>query len=84
MKKILVTRRLLKLNEERISKLWDVNLNSNDEIYSKERLIDLSKDCDAILSSIVDQIDKNVINQLSDKEKLLYVVFKIHKSLENS
>ena len=71
MKKILVTRRLLKSNEERISKLWNANLNSNDEIYSKERLIDLSKDCDAILSSIVDQIDINVINKLSDKVKII-------------
>ena len=71
MKRILVTRRLLKSNEERISKLWDANLNLNDEIYSKERLIDLSKDCDAILSSIVDQIDKNVINKLSDKVKII-------------
>ena len=71
MKKILVTRRLLKSNEERILKLWNANLNSNDEIYSKERLIDLSKDCDAIISSIVDQIDENVINKLSNKVKII-------------
>tara|TARA_Y100001970_G_scaffold116026_1_gene144447 strand:- start:311 stop:1264 length:954 start_codon:yes stop_codon:yes gene_type:complete len=71
MKKILVTRRLLRLNEERISKLWDVELNLNDEVYSSEKLIDLSKDCDGILSSILDKIDKNVINKLSDKVKII-------------
>ena len=71
MKKILVTRRLLRLNEERISKLWDVKLNLNDEVYSSEKLIDLSKDCDGILSSILDKIDKNVINKLSDKVKII-------------
>ena len=71
MKKILVTRRLLKLNEERILKLWDANLNSKDEIYSSEKLIKLSKDCDAILSSITDKIDKNIINKLSDKVKII-------------
>ena len=71
MKKILVTRRLLRQNEERILKLWDANLNSNDEVYSSKKLIDLSKDCDAILSSIVDLIDENLINKLSDKVKII-------------
>ena len=37
MKKILVTRRLLRSNEEKIKKLWDVNLNLNDEIYSSKK-----------------------------------------------
>ena len=54
--RIIVTRKLLKPNEERISKLWDVKLNSNDEIYSQNKLIELSKDCDGILSSILDKI----------------------------
>ena len=71
MKKILVTRRLLRSNEEKIKKLWDVNLNLNDEIYSSKKIIELSKDCDAILSSIVDKIDKNVINSLSDRTKII-------------
>jgi len=71
MKKILVTRRLLRSNEERILKLWTANLNLNDDIYSSKKLIDLSKDCDAILSSIVDKIDENVINKLSDKVKII-------------
>jgi len=71
MKKILVTRKLLKSNEERILKLWDAKLNSNDEIYSNKKLIELSKDCDAILSSITDKIDENVINKLSDKIKII-------------
>ena len=71
MKKVFVTRKLLKLNEERILKLWNVNLNLTDEIYSKEKLIDLSKDCDAILSSITDKIDASVINKLSNKIKII-------------
>tara|TARA_Y100000590_G_scaffold467976_1_gene648840 strand:+ start:778 stop:1731 length:954 start_codon:yes stop_codon:yes gene_type:complete len=71
MKKILVTRRLLKSNEERMSKIWDVKLNKNDEIYSKNKLIELSKDCDGILCSVVDNFDKEVINRLSNKVKIL-------------
>ena len=71
MKKILVTTRLLKSNEERISKLWDAKLNLNNEIYSENQLIELSKDCDGILSSIVDKIDKKTINKLSQKVKII-------------
>ena len=71
MKKILVTRRLLKSNEERISKIWEAKLNLNDEIYSQNKLIELSKDCDGILSSITDKIDEKTINQLSDSIKII-------------
>ncbi len=71
MKKVLVTTRLLKSNEERISQLWDAKLNLNNEIYSENKLIELSKDCDGILSSIVDKIDKKTINKLSDKVKII-------------
>jgi len=71
MKKILITRKLLKSNEERISKLWDAKLNLNDEIYSQNKLIELSKDCDGILCSIVDKIDEETINKLSDSVKII-------------
>ena len=71
MKKILVTTKLLKSNEERISQLWNAKLNLNNEIYSENKLIELSKDCDGILSSVVDKIDKKTINKLSDKVKII-------------
>ena len=71
MKKVLITRKLLKSNEERISKLWDAKLNLNDEIYSQNKLIELSKDCDGILCSIVDKIDEETINKLSDSVKII-------------
>ena len=71
MKKVLVTTKLLKSNEERISQLWDAKLNLNNEIYSENKLIELSKDCDGILSSIVDKIDEKTINKLSDKVKII-------------
>ena len=50
-KKILVTRKLLRTNEERATKLWDAKLNLNDEVYSQQKLIELSQGCDGILSS---------------------------------
>ena len=71
MKKILVTRRLLKSNEDRISKLWDAKFNLHDEIYSKNKLIELSKNCDGILCSIEDKIDKETVNRISNSVKII-------------
>ena len=71
MKKVLVTTKLLKLNEDRMSKLWNVKLNLNYEVYSQNKLIELSKDCEGILSSIVDKIDESTINKLSNSVKII-------------
>ena len=71
MKKVLITRKLLRSNEERISKLWDAKLNLNDEIYSQQKIIELSKGCDGILSSITDKIDAETINKISDSIKII-------------
>ncbi len=71
MKKVFVTRKLLKSNEKRMSEIWDAKLNLNNEIYSENKLIELSKDCDGILSSIVDKIDAKTINKFSNKVKII-------------
>ena len=71
MKKILVTRRLLKSNEDRLKTLFEVNLNSNDELYSQKKLIELSKNCDGILSALTDKLDKDTINKLPKSIKIL-------------
>ena len=71
MKKILITRKLLKLNEDKASKNFDAKLNSNDELYSQKKLIELSKGCDGILTSITDKINEETINKLSDTVKII-------------
>ena len=70
-KKVLITRKLLRSNEERASKLWDAKLNLNDEIYSTKKLIELSQGCDGILSSLTEKIDENVINSLPKSVKII-------------
>ena len=39
MKKILITRRLIRESEEKASKLFEVNFNANDELYSQKKLL---------------------------------------------
>ena len=48
-----------------------MKLNGISFFISPNKLIELSSDCDAILTSITDNIDKNVINKLSKKVKII-------------
>jgi lactate dehydrogenase-like 2-hydroxyacid dehydrogenase len=71
MKKILITRRLLKESEDKASKMFDAHLNSNDELYSQSRLIELSQGCDAVLTSLTDKMDADTINKLPESIKVI-------------
>ena len=55
MKKILITRKLIKKSEEYAQKIFQVTLNKEDKILNEDELIKQSKDCDGILSSIKDK-----------------------------
>ena len=71
MKKILVTRKLLKENEDKLSELFEAKLNQDDKIYSAQEIIDGSKDCDGILSSVTDPINSDTISKLSSSIKII-------------
>ena len=71
MKKILVTRKLIKDSEEKASKIFDAKLNSNDELYSQSKLIELSEGNDAILTSLTDKMDEDTISKLPDSIKVI-------------
>tara|TARA_B100000470_G_scaffold92485_1_gene71331 strand:- start:227 stop:1180 length:954 start_codon:yes stop_codon:yes gene_type:complete len=71
MKKVLITRKLLRSNEDRISKIWDANLNLKDEVYSQKKLIELSQGCDGILTSLTEKIDEGVVQELSESVKII-------------
>ena len=71
MKKILVTRRLLRSCEDKAKGIFDSNLNLNDELYSQKKLIELSEGCDGILSSLTDKLDSDTINKLPGTIKII-------------
>ena len=71
MKKILVTRKLIKSSEEIASKKFNVKFNMNDKIMTSDEIVKESNDCDGILSCITDKIDSQVISKLSDKVKII-------------
>ena len=71
MKKILITRRLIKDSEDKAIKIFDAKLNSNDELYSQSKVIEMSQGCDAVLTSLTDKMDKETIDKLPDSVKII-------------
>ena len=71
MKKVFVTRKLLKENEQKLQELFEVKLNTNDKIYSAEEIIEGSNNCDGILSSVTDPINSDTISKLSSSIKII-------------
>ena len=63
-KKIFVTRRLLKENEEKLKELFEVALNKEDKIFNPQEIIDGSKNYDGILSSVSDPINAYAIREV--------------------
>ena len=71
MKKILITRKLIKSSEEYASSIFDVKLNKEDKLLTKDELISESNDCDGILTSLTEKLDVNIISKLSNKIKII-------------
>ena len=71
MKKVLVTRKLLRSCEDKASKLFNPHFNSNDELYSQSKVIEMSQACDGILTSLTDKMDKETIDKLPDTIKVI-------------
>ena len=71
MKKILITRKLIKSSEDYASKIFDVKFNKEDKVMTKDDLIKNSSDCDGILSSLTEKIDAEVISKLSSSIKII-------------
>ena len=71
MKKILITRKLIKSSEEYASKIFDVKLNKKDKLLTKNELIDKSNNCDGILTSLTEKFNADIISKLSNKVKII-------------
>ena len=71
MKKILITRKLIKDSEDKAAKTFETKFNSNDELYSQSKVIEMSQGCDGILTSLTDKMDKETIDKLPDTIKII-------------
>ena len=71
MKKILITRKLIRESEDKAAKLFDAKFNTNDELYSQSKIIEMSEGCDGILSSLTEKMDADTINKLPESIKII-------------
>jgi lactate dehydrogenase-like 2-hydroxyacid dehydrogenase len=71
MKKILITRKLIKSSEKHASEIFEAIINREDKLLTKEELIEKSITCDGILTSLTEKIDADVISKLSDRVKII-------------
>ena len=71
MKKIFITRKLLKESEDKAVTTFESTLNTNDELYSQSKVIEMSQGCDGILTSLTDKMDKETIDKLPDTVKII-------------
>ena len=69
--KILITRKLIKESEDKAVKTFKPIFNTNDELYSQKKVIEMSNGCDGILSSLTDKMDKQTIDKLPDTIKII-------------
>jgi glyoxylate reductase len=71
MKKILITRKLIKSSEEHAAKIFHVKLNESDKLLTNEELITESQDCDGILSSLTEKFDSDLVSKLPETIKII-------------
>ena len=71
MKRILITRKLIKSSEEYAASIFNVKLNKEDKVLTKDELISQSNDCDGILTSLTEKLDADTISKLSGKIKII-------------
>ena len=71
MKKILITRKLIRESEDKAGKIFNPIFNPNDELYSQSKVIQMSQGCDGILSSLTEKLDEETINKLPDSIKII-------------
>jgi len=71
MKKILITRKLIKSSEEYAVKVFDAKLNKEDKLLTKEQLLKESNGCDGILSSLSEKFDSDLVSKLPETIKII-------------
>ena len=71
MNKILITRKLIKDSEDKATKTFEPIFNENDELYSQSKVVEMSKGCDGILTSLTDRMDEETISKLPDSVKII-------------
>ena len=69
--RVIVTRRLLPETEARMAELFDVALNPDDRPMSREAIVAAMHDCDVLVPTVTDRIDRAVLSHSGEKLRLI-------------
>lgn len=69
--RVIVTRHLMPSVEQRISELFEAELNRDDTPFTREQLIAAMQDCDVLVPTVTDRIDADMIAAAGDRLKLI-------------
>ncbi|MEO1748099.1 MAG: D-glycerate dehydrogenase [Pseudomonadota bacterium] len=69
--RVIVTRRLPELVENRMRELFDTQFNTNDEPFTRQQLIEAMRNCDVFVPTVTDLIDAEIIAEAGDRLKLI-------------
>ncbi len=68
---VIVTRRLPDTVETRMRELFDTKLNLEDRPFTRQELVEAVGQCDALVATITDKIDAEVLAHAGDRLKLI-------------
>ncbi|MBX7493202.1 D-glycerate dehydrogenase [Qipengyuania sp. 1NDW9] len=69
--RVVVTRRLGPVVEDRMGDLFEVSLNATDLPLTREQLIEAMQDCDVLVPTVTDRIDAELIEKAGDNLRLI-------------
>ncbi len=69
--RVIVTRQLMPSVEARLAELYDTRLNDTDSPFTKDQLIGAVQDCDVLLPTVTDRIDRDIIEAAGERLGLI-------------
>ncbi|MEZ5694268.1 MAG: D-glycerate dehydrogenase [Altererythrobacter sp.] len=69
--RVIVTRHLMPAVEARMAELYDAALNPTDEAFSRDQLAQAMRDCDVLVPTVTDRIDRELIEQAGERLGLI-------------
>lgn len=69
--RVIVTRRLMPHIEQRMSDLFDVQLNADDHAFSRSEMAAAMRDCDVLVPTVTDTVDADLIEGAGERLRLI-------------
>ena len=69
--RVIVTRALTPVVQDRMAELFDCRFNESDTPYTREQLIAAMRECDVLVPTVTDHIDAEMLDAAGDRMRLI-------------